>query len=291
MCIDVNMAQFCSKNYQVMKKIFLLLATISLFNSCTSTKETDTKSVSIQLIRNATLKIKYNEKTFLVDPSLSPKQSFMSFVVPNQNLNPTVDLPFSVNEVLSATDAVLVTHTHLDHFDEGAKTELSADISIFGQPFDKAYFENTKFENVSTVENNTEYEGTIITRTKGKHGPDEMLEALGEVSGFVLKAKNYPTVYIVGDCLFDEEIKRNIKDHNPDIIVMNTGGAVFGGATILMNEKEAVKLAKFAPKAKVIAVHMESLDHCKTTRNMIREEAKKENVQILVPNDGETINL
>lgn len=276
-----------------MKKLFLILTVIISFASCGTNKTTekDSSKISVQLIRNATLKLKYNGQMFMVDPSLSPKHSFMSFVVPNKNLNPTVDLPISLDEITKNIDAVLVTHTHLDHFDEGAQKNLNHQLPLFGQPYDKEKLEKSPFKNINIIENNTIFNGVEIIRTKGKHGPDHMLKALGEVSGFVLKAKNSPTIYIVGDCLFDNDIKNTITQHNPDIIIVNSGGAEFGGERILMNEKRAVSLAKFAPKAQIIAVHMEALDHCKTTRQMIRDEAKKEKVTMLVPNDGELIEL
>ena len=274
-----------------MRRLPIALIAIMLLTACKQLKTTNMEPVSIQLIRNATLKLNYNGKTFLVDPSLSPKHSFMSFVVPNKNLNPTVDLPLPVSDITKGLDAVLVTHTHLDHFDEGAKKALDKSLPLFGQPFDKKVLEESSFTKVQLVEEKAAFEGTTIIRTKGKHGPDQLLKALGEVSGFVLQAKGYPTVYIVGDCLLDEEIKSTIQKYNPAIIVVNSGGAEYGGAQILMDEKRAVEVAKLAPKAKVIAVHMESLDHCKTTRDMVRQEAQKEKVSILVPNDGETIVL
>ncbi len=274
-----------------MKKSFLLIVASVVLAACSSLNNTATKPVDIQFIRNATLKINHNGKTFLVDPSLSAKNSFMSFVIPNKNLNPTVDLPLPIKQITNGLDAILVTHTHLDHFDTAAKKYINPNIPLFGQPFDKGVFEKSPFKNVSLIENKEEFKGTTIIRTNGKHGPDHMLKALGKVSGFVLKAKSYPTIYIVGDCLFDNEIKNNIKKYNPDIIIVNSGGAVFGGETILMDEKKAIELAKFTPKAKIIAVHMEALDHCKTTREIIRKEAKKAQVDIIVPNDGDFIKL
>ena len=276
-----------------MKQLFLNVLIVLGLVSCgaSQTTNTDIEQVSIQLVRNATLKLAYNGKTFIIDPSLSPKHSFMSFVVPNQNLNPTVDLPITIEEITEGVDAVLVSHTHLDHFDEGAREHLNHQLPLFGQPFDKQVFTDSPFTNTILIEDKVLYEGTTIRRTKGKHGPDHMLQALGEVSGFVLQAPKHPTIYIVGDCLLDEDIKNTIAQYNPDIIVVNSGGAEFGGEVILMDEKRAVELAKLAPEAKVLAVHMEALDHCKTTRQMVRDEAQKEGVNILVPNDGELLKF
>lgn len=87
------------------------------------------------------------------------------------------------------------------------------------------------------------------------------------------------------------KIKNAITTYQPDIIVVNSGGAVWGEDVILMDEKKVIELAQFAPDAKVVAVHMESLDHCKTTRQMVKDAAQKANLTIMVPDDGETILL
>lgn len=270
--------------------MFLALVAIS-FVSCAETEKPEPKPVEIQLIRNATLKIKYNDQLFLVDPSLSPKNSFMSFVVPDKNLNPTVDLPMSLEEITTGVDALLLTHAHPDHFDEAGRGAFDPTIPFFAQPFDKEVLAESPYTNVSLVKEKVEYKGTTIIRTEGKHGPDELLENLGGSSGYVLQAEGYPTIFLIGDCLWDDDIRKAIELYQPEIIVANTGGASWGGAKILMDENSAVALAKFAPKAKIIAVHMEALDHCTTTRDMITKKAKEEGVSILTPEDGEIMHF
>ncbi|UTW63738.1 MBL fold metallo-hydrolase [bacterium SCSIO 12741] len=274
-----------------MKKVSSLLALVIVLWSCSTSTKTQFKAIDIQLIRNATLKVNYNGSTFLVDPSLSAKQSFMSFVVPDQNLNPTVDLPLAINQITEGVNAVLVTHTHLDHFDAAAEKNLDSNLPLFAQPSDQERLSQSPFKNVHFVESETQFEGTQIIRTSGKHGPEQLLEALGEVSGFILQAEGHPTLYIIGDCLWDDEVKATIKEFNPDIIVANTGGAQYGGGQILMNENDAIELAQFAPHAQVIAVHMEALDHCQTTRAKVTKAAKEAGVEIRVPADGERITL
>ena len=53
-------------------------------------------------IRNATVKINYGGKVFLVDPMFAPKDSYKGFEgTLNSHLNwPRVELPFSTNEIL-----------------------------------------------------------------------------------------------------------------------------------------------------------------------------------------------
>ena len=280
-----------------MKNAFLLILIFCVFTACDkSSDETgEKKTVKIQLIRNATIKIEYAGKTFLTDPMLSPKESFMSFVEPNVNKNPTVDLPMSNQEILNGVHAVLVTHAHPDHFDPVAIQQINKDLPLFYQPFDEKTITESAFKNARKVETAINWEGINIIRTGGKHGKGEVLQVMGEVSGFVLKAENYPTVYLIGDCIWDDEIKNNIAKYNPDIIITHSGGALFqGNSQILMDAEETIKVVESTNSAKVIAIHMESLDHCPVTRNQLRELANSKNIskdRLIIPEDGKIIEL
>jgi L-ascorbate metabolism protein UlaG (beta-lactamase superfamily) len=85
-------------------------------------------------IRNATLKVEYAGKKFLIDPMLSGKGGFPGFpgTVNSQIANPTVELPMPMSEILNV-DAVIVTHTHQDHWDDTAKTVIPKHLLIFTQ--------------------------------------------------------------------------------------------------------------------------------------------------------------
>ncbi|WP_430815512.1 MBL fold metallo-hydrolase [Carboxylicivirga sp. RSCT41] len=271
----------------------LVLLVLVLLTSCLKPqKEIAMENVQVQLIRNATLKITYAGKTFLVDPVLGKKHSFMSFVEPDKNLNPTVDLPVSIADITKDVDALLITHVHPDHFDTKAMEVLDKNIPVYSQVFDSKAAQDAGFKTVIPVNEKVELDGIQIIRTGGQHGPEETLEMLGKVSGFVLKKENYPTLYIVGDCIWTEEIEQTIKASQPDVIITNSGGAVFmGQSRILMDEHETAKVAQTAPEATVIAVHMEALDHCATTRDKVTAVASENNLNILVPANGEVINL
>ena len=90
--------------------------------------------MNIKQIRNATLTIEYAGKKFLIDPVFADKGTYPPF--PNSlrqdENNPLVDLPVTIKELIDV-DAVIVTHTHLDHIDDVAKESLPKDIKIFVQ--------------------------------------------------------------------------------------------------------------------------------------------------------------
>lgn len=247
--------------------------------------------MKIQLIRNAAMKINYAGRVILTDPMLSSKGEIRSFA--GKEKNPIIDLPISIKEILSNVDAVLVSHTHPDHFDDAAANATQKSTPIICTQNDTKFFKEYGFENITEIIDEINYDNINIIRTNGQHGSGAILERMGEVSGFVFSAENEPTVYWVGDSILYQEVIDNIKKYNPKYIITHSGGAVIPGfEPILMNLEQTISLAEQFPDIKVIAVHFESLDHCTVSRKSLAEAAKQKNIQnILIPNDGETIEF
>ena len=252
--------------------------------------------MKIQLIRNATLKLNYAGKTILIDPMLSSKETFEPFVK-GLKRNPTVDLNIPITKIIKNLDAVLVTHSHPDHFDTLAGTLLPKEMKLFSTPIDSDFLLKQEFSNIEVIEDATTWENISITRIEGKHGSGPVLPYMGQVSGYVLQSDNEPTIYIISDSILVDEVKKAIEVFKPEIIVANSGGGIIPGFEnypVLMDEKQTIELIELAPKSKVIAVHLECIYFCKTTRKSLREFAAKKGVlenQLLIPKDGETLNF
>ncbi|MBI9073961.1 MAG: MBL fold metallo-hydrolase [Desulfatibacillum sp.] len=249
--------------------------------------------MKIQLIRNATMKIIYSGKTLLTDPMLSPKDAIRSFA--GVAKNPTVDLPLSLEQIVQGVDAVIVSHTHPDHLDETGIAALEKNLPVFCQPVDEAQLRENGFQNILSVETTRTWEGITINRTGGRHGEGEIGQLMGTVSGFVFQAEGEITVYWVGDSIWCEEVKEVIDRLSPDVIITHSGGATIPGHDpIIMTGEQTIQLAQAAPNAKVVAIHMESLDHCTVSRKALREMGDQDVIpasRLIIPKDGETISL
>lgn len=277
-----------------MKKVILGMA-LSLSSLLAFGQINPTTKPTLQLIRNATLVIDYDGKKILVDPMLSPKGAIDSWA--GIQKNPTVELTMPVEDIVKDVDLVIVTHTHEDHFDKPASSTLDISVEIIMQPADKDFFEKEGFLNATVIQDQKVWKGITIHRVEGKHGSGKVLEMMGKTSGFVLQAKNQPTIYIVGDTIWNEDIKNDIKKFKPDYIIVNSGGARIKGfedTPIIMNEKQTMALIAASGKAKVIAVHMNALDHCFTTRAILKNKAAELKIgydKLIIPEDGEKLTL
>ncbi|HVO81732.1 MAG TPA: MBL fold metallo-hydrolase [Terriglobales bacterium] len=252
-------------------------------------------SMRLRLIRHATLIVEYNSHTILVDPMLDDPGARPAIQnSPNPRNNPLVPLPVGAEEVVRGVDAVLVTHTHSDHWDAKAADLLPKAIPFFGQPEDETKFRSQAFSNVQAIHDSLTWKGITMHRTGGQHGTGKIGKAMAPVSGFVLQAQNEPTLYIAGDTIWCEEVQQALHKHRPDIVVVNTGAAQFlEGDPITMTADDVITTCKAAPNEQIVAVHMESINHCLLTRADLafQLEAARVIQQVAIPNDGDWIEL
>jgi hypothetical protein len=148
---------------------------------------------------------------------------------------------------------------------------------------------------VAPIQDVIDWKGISITRTGGQHGTGKVLDDMGGVSGFVFQAATEPTIYWAGDTIWYDVVNEVIEKFQPDIIVTHSSGAVWGERVlIVMDEVQTVTVARAAPNSKVIATHMEALDHGTVSREMLRTYADRAGIgqdRILIPLDGEILRF
>lgn len=252
----------------------------------------------VQLLRHATLIVELAGRRLLVDPFLSPAGALDPVGNAGDSRRiPLVELPLSAPELdalLASVDAALITHTHRDHWDQAAAAMLRRDLPLFCQPPDLAALQGAGFSAVQAVEERAEWQGIAIDRTGGRHGTGEIGERMGPVSGFVLRAAGEPALYIAGDTIWCPEVAAALEAHRPDAVVLNAGAAQFLlGDPITMTAGDVLEVCRAAPAARVVAVHMEVVNHCRLSRAELRAAAEAAGLggQLSIPADGEALAL
>ncbi|WP_307718608.1 MBL fold metallo-hydrolase [Massilia violaceinigra] len=255
-------------------------------------------------MRNATAKISVAGKTFLVDPFLAKKGTYPGFAgtFNSQLRNPLVELPMPAQAIMKGVDAVIVSHTHLDHWDGGAHQFIPKAMPLFVQhEADAKLIRGQGFTNVRILGEDTVFEGVRLTKAGGKHGTDEMYakaplaEALGEAMGIVFHAPGAKTVYVVGDTVWRAEVDRTLEKFKPEIIIVNAGDARMVGysGSIIMGKDDVLHAYQLMPNATIIATHMDAINHMTLSRKELREHVKQHGIgdRVRIPADGDILKF
>lgn len=250
----------------------------------------------LRQIRNATLVIDYAGTRLLVDPWLEDAGSGMRATSPWPERNvpsPLVDLPCPVGEILDGVDAVLVTHVHPDHFEERTAVLLGHELPVYAQDErDAATIAGWGFANVRILSPEGSAHGALtLTRVPAQHGLVPAVDC-GPASGVVLQAAGEPTLYLAGDTIWYPEVEQTLCRFHPEVTVLNCCGATLASrGRIIMDEEDVLAVCRAAPWTRVVASHLEAVNHGRVSRAYLRAFVDRLGVgeQVLIPADGERL--
>ena len=254
-------------------------------------------------IRNATMLLDYAGKKFLIDPMLAEKEAWPGFAgnARPHLRNPLVELPVPAASLLGV-DAVIITHTHRDHWDEAAQQLIPKTMMIYSQDeADAALIRSQGFENVRVLQEENHFvDGLTIYKTEGQHGSNALYadkvmgDLLGDACGLVFTHPSEKTLYIAGDTVWVKPYVRTLQRFQPQVVVMNTGNATndrYG--PIIMGKEDTLHTLRILPEATLVSSHMEAINHCLLTRAELRAYTLEQGIadQVLIPEDGETMTF
>jgi len=263
--------------------------------------------MKIHHLRNATFVIEIGKHFILVDPMLSEKGTLppFSFLRHKAKRNPIVPLPENAFQIINKTTYCLITHSqtfgvkalqHTDHLDGPAEVFLKKKITpVACRREDANYLKKYGI----TVDAELVYWepqvflGGEIIAVPAQHGHGWNHKLMANGAGFYLSLPGEPSIYISGDTVYTSDVDRALRELKPDIAVVAAGSASLDvGPPILMTLEEIVNFVQTAPK-KVVANHLEALNHCPTTRSQLKKILEQQNLlnKTYIPEDGETLTI
>jgi len=254
--------------------------------------------LKIHHIRNATMILETEKNVILIDPMLGAQGIMPSFTLFRHKArkNPTVPLPNNANLILEKVTHCLITHQHPDHLDSKAVAFLiKKNIPVTCSVKDEKALQKRGLNVVQTLKywEQQEFLGGTIEGIPAKHGYGFVAKPMGNVIGFFLKLPNQKSIYLSSDTIYTSAVDTVLTSYKPEISVLATGAAQFDiFKQLIMNVDDILKFLKNS-SGKVIANHMEAINHCPLTRVQLKEILIEKNLisNVLIPNDGEVMEM
>ena len=263
--------------------------------------------MKIHQVRNATLVIEAARRRILVDPMLGQAKSIppFAFLRFRARWNPLVALPPETDDLLESIEACLITHSqahhirllqHMDHLDPaGEKFLRDRSIPVACPSKDSSYLQKygLRVDWECDPWTETAFLGGTLTAVPAIHGYGWVHRLMANGAGFLLRLPNEPSLYISGDTVLNDDVRRVLTEERPDIAVVAAGRAQLDiGKPLLMDLNDILEFAQLSPGI-VIANHLEALNHCPVSREELRKELEARDLsnKVLIPDDGECVDF
>lgn len=256
--------------------------------------------MQIQFLRSATMVIRSADHVILLDPMLADQGAMSSFTVIRHKArkNPLVPLPPGTDRLLAEVNGALVTHCqrgHVDHLDKAGMAFLAAGrIPTWCRPADARFLKKKGLDaRAVSMEPRQDFLGGHITLVPAVHGHGWIGRMMGPGVGFFIELPGEPSLYVAGDTVMTDHVRNALTELKPDIAVVAAGNASIDvGKPILMSLDEVIEFARLAP-GRVVANHLEALNHCPVTREDVRRAATAAGLgqKIEIPDDGQQIDF
>ncbi len=254
--------------------------------------------MKITQIRNATIIIEIQGQRILLDPMLAPQSSLPKLrYFRSKQRNPLVELPVAFKQVQEKIDFAMITHCqkgHFDHLDRaGVRWLRKHNIQTFCTPHDYAYLNKKGIRTHVLEDKCSSFMHGTIEQIPATHTSGWLVPFMEHGTGYYIKLPNEPSLYLMGDTILTDEIRRFIQLEQPNYIVAPTGKAQFDiGPPLLLDEADILELASLSTGT-IIANHMDALDHCRISRSDLASLLNEHKLaaQFLIPRDGEELEL
>ncbi|WP_084038239.1 MBL fold metallo-hydrolase [Demequina sp. NBRC 110053] len=214
--------------------------------------------VPVALVGGPTVLIEYAGLRLLTDPTFDPPG-------PVGNLTKLAGPALSRDEV-GAVDVVLLSHDeHEDNLDVTGRAMLDDVLHVLTTP--------EGGERLERAQGLSRWDQAIIpgdlpvtiTAVPARHGPSIVKHVTGQVTGFVLEAEGWPTIYVSGD---NSSVKKAAKvaERFPavGIAIVFAGAAKvkpLGDMLLTADAERASRIGDLWPTATLVPVHIDDWAH------------------------------
>ncbi len=178
---------------------------------------------------------------------------------------------------------------------------LDKAIKFFTQDeWDAEHISAMEFTNVAILQHSGTFFRATLYKTDCVHGLAvktkpyyEKLGIRGDACGAVFWGVGEPVFYPAGDTIWTGCVRKAIEKYSPDVIAVNAAGAQLReSGLIIMGTEDVRKVREAAPKACIVATHMDAVPHASVSRDdMEKFIAENHTEYIYVPEDGEILNF
>ena len=208
-------------------------------------------------------------------------------------MNPVVGMPDGVEGLLERVTHCLVTHLHPDHLDKAAikwLKERGCPVTCSVKDARKLRKKGLQVVGEIAYGLESEFLGGTIEGVEARHGYGFIAGPMGPVMGYFLQLPGEPSLYLSSDTIYTEEVQRVLREYKPEVSVVAAGQARLDlFQPLLMRMEDVVRFAKDAP-GRVIANHLEAVNHCPVKRAELRKAFVEARIaeRCWVPEDGNT---
>lgn len=188
--------------------------------------------------------------------------------------------PALLASALGSVDAILLSHDqHGDNLDPAGRAYLSQGKQVLttpvaaqrlgGNALGVPTWETVNLRGVNGPE-------VRVTATPARHGPEEIQEATGNVTGWMLEweGQRRGALYISGDTVLFEGLAAIARRYQVGVALLHFGAARaqrFGPAHITFTAAEGAQAASMLGEATIVPIHYEGWTHLTESRDEIEQ--------------------
>lgn len=188
--------------------------------------------------------------------------------------------PALAASALEPVDAVLLSHDqHRDNLDPTGRATLSQAKQVLTTPVGarrlggNARGVNT-WQSVTLMAENGQ--SIRVTATPARHGPAELQQATGDVTGWVLEweGQRSGVLYVSGDTVLFEGLEEIARRYQVGVALLHCGAGqtkVFGPVSLTLTGVEGAQFAALLGEAAIIPIHYEGWSHLTEGRAEIEQ--------------------